>query len=172
MEVPVDALREVLKSAPCNWLAKHSRELKADSAWWDGPVERVVDGERDTQWKSQRDVPYPHEIRAELAEEVTVWGFRYLPRQDGSEEGMIREYEFYVSLDGVDWGKPVAKGIFEKGDREQFIRLDLFDGGFNTTRSKLGRFIRFLALSGYDKSCLAVVAGLDVLTEEISLPAG
>ena len=43
-----------------------------------------------------------------------VAGFRYLPRQDGLANGTIARFRFYASVDGIDWGKPLAEGDFSK----------------------------------------------------------
>ena len=54
---------------------------------------------------------------------ASTWGpsynltaFQYLPRQDGSACGWIKDYEFYVSADGVNWGTAVATGTFDYGN--------------------------------------------------------
>lgn len=164
-DVSIEGLRDVLKPAVKNWLAVNYAKIEADSCWWDGPVENLVDGERVTMWKSARDVPFPHEIKVELQSALVVWGFRYSPRQDGLEAGMVREYAFYVSLDGINWGEPVAKGSFPKGGQDQTIFMNLFDDGFNRTRSKAGRFIRCVLLSSHDGGDLAAFSGIDVLPE-------
>lgn len=46
-------------------------------------------------------------------------GFTYLPRQDVSDHGTIKDYEFYVSDDGENFGQPVRKGAFEPGKEEK-----------------------------------------------------
>jgi hypothetical protein len=48
-------------------------------------------------------------------------GFRYLPRQDGSPNGRIAGYKFYVSADGVNWGTPVAQGTFANNSIEKTV---------------------------------------------------
>jgi hypothetical protein len=50
-----------------------------------------------------------------------IKGFVYLPRQDDSENGMIKDYEFYVSEDGKDFGKPVKKGEFAVGTNKKTV---------------------------------------------------
>jgi hypothetical protein len=42
-----------------------------------------------------------------------------LPRQDESDHGTIKDYEFYVSDDGRNFGQPVKKGAFEPGKEEK-----------------------------------------------------
>ncbi|MFI5110842.1 MAG: discoidin domain-containing protein, partial [Terriglobales bacterium] len=50
-----------------------------------------------------------------LGASYTLTAFQYLPRQDGSACGWIKQYEFYVSTDGVNWGTSVATGSFNYG---------------------------------------------------------
>jgi F5/8 type C domain-containing protein len=50
-----------------------------------------------------------------------VGGFRYLPRQDGSSNGRIAGYRFYVSANGVNWGTPVAQGTFANNSTEKTV---------------------------------------------------
>lgn len=93
--------------------------VKADSeetAGEDGKAANAVDGDPATIWHTQwqDSAPEcPHEITLQLDHPATIKGFTYLPRQDDSENGMIKGYEFYISNDGQDFGQPVAKGEFE-----------------------------------------------------------
>ena len=67
-----------------------------------------------TEWFNASPPP-PHEIQINLGATSSLTGFLYLPRQDGCSNGWINQYEFYVSQDGVNWGTPVASGIFDYG---------------------------------------------------------
>ena len=52
-------------------------------------------------------------ITIDLGETISLKGFTYTPRQDGKTEGIIYEYNFYVSEDGTSWEKVIAKGVFD-----------------------------------------------------------
>lgn len=81
-----------------------------------GQATNAVDGDPNTFWHTQwqdDSPPCPHEITIELTPPAIINGFTYLPRQDDSENGTIKDYEFYISNDGRDYGQPVAKGAFE-----------------------------------------------------------
>ncbi len=67
-----------------------------------------------TQWFDANPPP-PHEIQINLGATYSLTGFQYLPRQDGCSNGWVNQYELYVSQDGVNWGTPVASGIFDYG---------------------------------------------------------
>ena len=85
------------------------------------PAVYTFDGDPTTIWHTEwyeSDPPHPHEIQIDLGGIFDIDGFRYLPRQNRSN-GRIKDYEFYVSLDGVDWGSPVATGTFPNTTAEQ-----------------------------------------------------
>jgi len=88
----------------------------------DGYGENAVDGNPNTYWHTQwhdNSPGLPHEIIIELLPPSVVKGFTYLPRQDESDHGAIKDYEFYVSDDGRNFGQPVKKGAFESGKEEK-----------------------------------------------------
>ena len=95
------------------WTLKYvdSQETSGENA----PATNAFDGKSTTFWHTQwkaANPPPPHEIQINLGGAYTLNGFTYLPRQDGCSHGMIKQYEFYVSTDGVNWGSPVASGTF------------------------------------------------------------
>ena len=49
-----------------------------------------------------------------MAHVYMVTAITYIARQDGNQNGMIKNYEAYLSLDGNDWGRqPVVMGEFK-----------------------------------------------------------
>jgi F5/8 type C domain len=88
----------------------------------DGHGENAVDGNPNTYWHTQwhgNSPGLPHEIIIELLPPSVIKGFTYLPRQDESDNGTIKNYEFYISDDGKNFGQPVKKGTFEPGKEEK-----------------------------------------------------
>jgi hypothetical protein len=88
----------------------------------DGYGENAVDGNPNTYWHTQwhgKSPGLPHAIIIELLPPSVIKGFTYLPRQDESDHGTIKVYEFYVSDDGRNFGQPVKKGAFEPGKGEK-----------------------------------------------------
>ena len=106
-------------AAPAAAVKVTLKVVKADSeetAGQNGQAANAVDGDKDTIWHTQwqdANPVCPHEIIIELTPAATISGFTYLPRQDDSENGTIKDYEFYVSNDAGHFGQPVAKGTFE-----------------------------------------------------------
>lgn len=99
--------------------------VKADSEETDGVNnygKNAVDGDPNTfwhtQWQGTSPEP-PHEIIIELVPPSIISGFTCLPRQDLSDHGTIKDYEFYVSDDGTNFGQPIKKGAFGPGKEEK-----------------------------------------------------
>jgi hypothetical protein len=76
-----------------------------------------------TPWFEVEPPPHPHSLEIDMGQPHSIGGFRYLPRQDGSLDGSIAEYRFFVSSDGVEWGEPVAAGTFPSSAVEHEARL-------------------------------------------------
>jgi lysophospholipase L1-like esterase len=121
-----------------------------------GAAANVFDGNANTIWHSewfQQLTPLPHEIRIDLGAQYTLTGFRYLPRQGATINGQIANYEFYVSLDGVNWGSAVASGTFPNTSAEQTVNFT----------NVPARFVRLRALSEVNGNPITSVAELNVL---------
>jgi hypothetical protein len=133
--------------------------VKADSeetAGENGSGANAVDGDRNTIWHTQwQDAApeCPHEIVIELTPAATIKGFTYLPRQDDSENGNIKDYELYVSNDGNDFGQPVAKGAFENSKELKTV----------TFTPQACRFIKLKALSEANDGAWASAAEIGVV---------
>jgi RHS repeat-associated protein len=89
-----------------------------------------------SKWSSPAD-PLPHEIQIDMGMLYQISGIKYTPRQDGSADGRIGQYEVYVSADGVNWGNPVATGTFPDTATQKLVTF------YSTT----GRFVRLRALT-------------------------
>jgi hypothetical protein len=106
----------------------------------DGHAANSFDDDIDTFWHSEwynSTAQLPHEIQIDLDNLYDISGFSYLPRQDGNTNGMIGNYEFYVSTDGVNWGSAVASGVFGSGAALKEV----------TFPPVSGRYIRLVATS-------------------------
>ncbi|MCU0750480.1 MAG: discoidin domain-containing protein [Akkermansiaceae bacterium] len=101
-----------------------------------------------TRWRSPNKTPPPHEIQVRIGEQRRLSGFRYVPRQDNATVGNIGRYQFFVSMDGKDWGEPVATGRFSAGAQEKEVFF----------APKVGKFVRLVCLSeanGYNDCSMA-----------------
>lgn len=132
-----------------------SQETAGESGWGTN----AVDGNPDTFWHTQwqDDSPAcPHEIIIQLSEPATISGFTYLPRQDDSENGTIKDYEFYVSEDGKEFGKPVKKGSFTSGKDKKTVT-------FEPTKCS---YIKLRALSEINDEAWTSAAEIGVVTRD------
>jgi len=133
--------------------------VKVDSeetASQDGHGANAVDGDPNTYWHTQwssHTTGYPHEIVIELIPPSVITGFTYLPRQDVSDNGTIKDFEFYVSNDGKYFGQPVKKGAFEPGKGEKIESFDAIKC----------RFIKLKALSEINGQPWASAAEIRVI---------
>jgi len=139
------------------WTLKYvdSQELKGE----DGAATNAFDGNSNTfwhtQWLTANPLP-PHEIQIDLGNTYTISGFRYLPRQDDSPNGMIGQYEFYVSVDGITWDNAIATGTFANNATEKEV-------SFN---AKVGRYIRLRALTEVNSNPWTSMAEFNVLIQQ------
>jgi hypothetical protein len=139
--------------------------LRADSqetASEDGKGAKAVDGDPNTFWHTQwtdDSPPCPHEIIIELVPPSAIKGFTYLPRQDGSVNGTIKDYEFYLSDDDKDFGPPVKKGTFAEGSDKKTVSFD----------SKKGRFVKLRALSEINDEAWTSAAEITVIPSDNTL---
>ena len=110
-------------------LPRDGWRASADSSDASDRPANAIDGSAGSLWHSQWSgsaPPPPHSFIVDLARPTRVYGFRYLPRQDGISNGAIAKYRFYTSTDGVDWGRPVAEGDFRTmgaANAEKTVRL-------------------------------------------------
>jgi endo-alpha-N-acetylgalactosaminidase len=110
--------------------------VKVDSeetAGEDGKGSNAVDGNPDTIWHTQwqdASPACPHEITIQLDPPSKIKGLTYLPRQGDAENGMIKDYEIYVSEDGKDFGQPVKTGTFERGHEKKTVVFETKQAGF------------------------------------------
>jgi len=117
------------------------------------PAVYAFDDDPNTIWHTEwNDALHPHEIQIDLGDVYDIEGFYYLPREI-SENGRIKDYEFYVGGDGVTWGSPIAAGTFPNTDVEQEVL-------FASTR---GRYIRLVALSEVNDNPWTSMAELNIL---------
>ncbi|WP_125609845.1 endo-alpha-N-acetylgalactosaminidase family protein [Specibacter cremeus] len=83
-----------------------------DSGPGEGPAANVLDGDPSTIWHTQYDptiTNYPHWLQLNLNSTYTVNGFGYQGRQSGGQNGKVKGYTIFTSMDGTTWTQ-VATG--------------------------------------------------------------
>ena len=73
----------------------------------------AIDGNADTFWHTHpwQELRPPQSFTVDMGETLKLRAFTYLPRQDGTNNGMTDRYKFEISTDGKKW-KKVAEGEF------------------------------------------------------------
>jgi hypothetical protein len=122
------------------WTVKYASSQETEDGPDEGWAINAIDGKPDTYWCSRWTSNFaapPHDLQIDTGTVQSIQGFRYLPRQDAYEFGNIGRYEFYVSVDGVNWGEPVVTGAFTNTKTAK----DVF------FTAKTGRYVQLRALT-------------------------
>ena len=133
------------------------KNIQADSEAPGYEAANAIDGDAETLWHTPWEgnlTQFPHWLKMEFAAPTLITGFTVLPRQDANHNGWIKGYELYVSDDGENWGKPVAKGEFKNNDDLKTVRL---------AAPVSARFVKFIALSGHAPGPWASLAEFNLL---------
>ena len=115
----------------------------------------IFDGDPGTWWHSDWSAnpkENPHEIVVDLGDQYTISGFRYLGRQDKSENGMIAECEFTIAESPYEDGKTI-KHTFTKSKKIQEVEFEPIKG----------RLLRIKPLSEVNGNKWASIAELGVI---------
>ncbi|MCM1483929.1 MAG: discoidin domain-containing protein [Muribaculaceae bacterium] len=118
----------------------------------------AIDGDPSTFWHTMYSVTvaqYPHWIDLDTREVKNITGVTYTPRTGGTN-GDFKDYEVYVSMDGKEWGAPVAKGIFENTKGKKKIIFD---------KPVKGRYVRLRALSSQNGQDYGAASEIEVLAD-------
>jgi hypothetical protein len=99
--------------------------VSADSQASGNPATSAVDGNPASIWHtpwSPTSLPMPHSLQVDLGSARAIGGFKYLPRQDSSNNGKIANWRLHTSVDGVLWAQ-VAQGTFVATSAEQTVMI-------------------------------------------------
>jgi beta-galactosidase len=122
-------------------------------------AEKMLDGDPSTIWHTMYSVTvanYPHWIDFDANEEVTIKGFKYMPRQDGGNNGNVKGYKIQISADGKNWSEPVVEGEFPANADKQTV---LFKAPVKA------RFVRFTATSSQNGQDFGSGAEFELIKE-------
>jgi beta-galactosidase len=122
----------------------------------EGNPDHAVDGNPDTFWHSRwssDEARPPHFLVIDYSRTLDIAGLIYTARSDG-ENGHVKDYKLYASLDGNDWGNPVASGRIDRDSSEETIRL---------AAPVRARYLKFVMLSGQHGEHYASVADLELV---------
>ena len=90
----------------------------------------------------------PHTLVVDMVKTYLVTHFTYTARTDGNSNGMVKEYEVYLSKDGKLWGTPVASGEFKNTTSMQVAALkEPTSGRYSQVRCQVGNQWKRLGFS-------------------------
>ncbi len=137
-----------------------ARVVRADSEVEGYEARLAIDGDPATFWCTpwgKRETRFPHELVIDLTKTFRLRGFTLLPRQDGNPNGWVKDYAIHVSVDGANWGRPVAEGSCHRGTGMTRVILK---------QPTEARFVKLIALHAFDNQPYASLAEFDVQTDK------
>ncbi|WP_339248170.1 discoidin domain-containing protein [Paenibacillus sp. FSL F4-0243] len=119
---------------------------------------QAIDGNPATIWHTKWDLsnPLPQSITLNLGNTHVISKLKYLPRQNGAQNGNITSYELLTSLDGVNF-TPVTSGRWDDDSTEK-------NAEFTPVAS---RYLRLNAIDGHGG--LASAAELNIVKNEMDI---
>ena len=99
----------------------------------------------------------PHTLIIDMAKSYAVTAITYTARNDGADNGLVRDYEVYLSQDGTSWGEPVASGQFRRNTSTSVLKL---------ARTTNGRYLKFVAKSEIRNRAWTAVAEIGIQAAE------
>ena len=115
--------------------------VSVDSQHSGNEATKAFDNNTSTFWHTEyqgSEPTCPHTIIIDMVKDYEVTAVTYLARQDGNANGMVKEYEIYLSSDGKTWGTAVATGEFKNTTALQAAKLKT---------AKTARYLKFVAKS-------------------------
>ena len=133
--------------------------VSVDSQHSGNEARLAFDGKNDTFWHTEWgsvEPACPHTIVIDMASEYKVTAITYLSRQDGNQNGMVKNFEVYLSNDGSTWGSPVVSGQFKNTTSQQIAKL---------STPTTGRYLKFVAKSEINGNAWTSAAEIGIQAE-------
>jgi alpha-L-fucosidase len=152
----VAGLRVFAGLMPAGW-----KVVKVDSeetAGADNSGARAIDGDSSTFWHTRwnADQRQPHSLTVDMGKTHRIGGLTYLPRQDGTLNGVVERFRFETSEDGSNWTTNVASGRFDNIQNNPSLREVPFD----PVRARYFRFTSLRTIWGSGWSSAAEISVL------------
>ena len=96
---------------------------------------------------------HPHTIVIDMINIYQVTAITYNARSDGNSNGMVKDYEVYLSTDGTNWGGAVVTGQFKNTTAMQIAKL-------NTPTP--GRYLKLVAKSEINNNAWTSAAEIGI----------
>lgn len=105
-----------------------------------GRAVNILDGEIGTIWHTKYSggtAQAPHSVCIDMKNVYEISGFHSVPRRDNSTNGLIREYIFYVSVDGKNWQAvsggswmPYDSDVYFEPVKARYVKLEALSGTY------------------------------------------
>lgn len=119
-------------------------------------VERIIDGNPDTDWGFGNDEnKLPQTVVIDMGELISIKGFTYTPQQVGNNLNLISNYELYTSVDSFYWDKQ-SEGEFSNIKHNPIEQVKSF-------AAVKARFLKFVATAAVGKAQTVSIAEIGVV---------
>jgi alpha-L-fucosidase len=122
----------------------------------DEKADAILDGDLTTAWHQAKNLKMPVDLVIDLGKEQNLCGFRYFPDQGIWGPGIITNYQFYVSVNNMDW-KLVSEGEFSNIKNNPLWQIK----NFSPVKS---RYIKFTASKNTENNNNIGYAEVDIIT--------
>lgn len=130
-----------------DWKIQGINEEKADA---------ILDGNPATAWHQAKALKMPVDLVVDLGKEQNLCGFKYYPDQGIWGPGIITNYQFYISVNNVDW-KLVSEGEFSNIKNNPLWQIRKF-------APEKARYFKFRALKNTEGNDNVGYAEVDIIT--------
>jgi len=137
-------------------VSKEKWKVISVSSGDDRSVERIIDGDANTDWGfGNAENKLPQAVIIDMGELHAINGFTYTPQQVGNNLNLISNYEFYTSEDNINWNKQ-SEGEFSNIKHNPIEQIKSF-------AAVKARFLRFVATAAVGKGQTVSIAEIGVI---------
>ncbi|KFF03544.1 alpha-L-fucosidase [Flavobacterium reichenbachii] len=139
-------------------ISKENWKITAVSSGDLKTADRIIDGNPDTDWGFGSETnKLPQTVTIDMGTSLKIKGFTYTPQQVGNNLNLISNYEFYTSIDNVNWTKQ-SEGEFSNIKHNPIEQVKVFVGVQT-------RYLRFTATAAVSKGQSVSIGEIDVVEE-------
>ncbi|MXO04768.1 alpha-L-fucosidase [Flavobacterium sp. HBTb2-11-1] len=150
-----EKINSAIKSAKYG-VSKEKWKVTSVSSGDSKSVERIIDGNPDTDWGFGNDEnKLPQTVVIDMGELISIKGFIYTPQQVGNNLNLISNYELYTSVDSFYWDKQ-SEGEFSNIKHNPIEQIINF-------RAVKARFLKFVATAAVGKGQTVSIAEIGVV---------
>ncbi|MBR0202175.1 MAG: discoidin domain-containing protein [Bacteroidaceae bacterium] len=135
------------------------RLVSVDSQHGGNEASKAFDNDLSTFWHTEyagSEPSCPHTLIVDMKRTYMVTAFTYNARNDGTQNGMVKDFEVYLSKDGSTWGSAVVSGQFENTTSTQVKAL---------STPTAGRYLKFVAKSEINGRAWSSAAEIGIQAE-------